>query len=51
MKLNKLRFFYKTAVRGVLSLYNGQSQAEGYLKQGRTFLTQIRTKERAERGE
>ena len=30
--LDQLRIFCKMAVRGVLSRYNGQTQAEGYLR-------------------
>lgn len=32
--LNYLRIFCMTALRGVLSFYNGQTQAEGYQRYG-----------------
>ena len=31
-RLDQLRIFYRMAVRGVLAFYNGQTQAEGYLR-------------------
>jgi len=38
--LNYLMIFCRTALIGVLSFYNGQTQAEGYLtRQGRRFYT------------
>ena len=32
LRISQLRIFCRMAVRGVLAFYNGQTQAEGYLR-------------------